>query len=290
MFATQALLSDRFADNGRTGTPVGRLLKPLIRRISDTFRRSKTARNERESCPLCKENQTYAIAEKDRHGIPVPTQVCKSCGLVFSGLCMTVDFAAAYYQNDAHLFKATDATVDELFQRRIAPDSYAWSRHRFVKKTLGSDYDKIRTVVELGCGDGCNLYPYHQDGKKVIGFDLDQNRFAAGQRTGLDLRVGGVDYFALSGIRTDLVILSHVLEHMHDVDQTLGTIRDGLSGNTYLYIEVPGIEGLIKPMDEFSGVDGYQTSNDLLGYLQFEHNFCFDLSTLTAFAERNGLK
>jgi hypothetical protein len=124
----------------------------------------------------------------------------------------------------------------------------------------------------------------------VIGFDLDHNRLAAGRRAGLDLRTGGADSFGTISRQTDLVLLSHMLEHMHDVDQTLKMIRGGLRRDSYLYIEVPGIAGLVKPKDKCSVIDGYQASNDFLGYLQFEHNYCFELSTLTAFAERNGLR
>ena len=66
-------------------------------------------------------------------------------------------------------------------------------------------------------------------------------------------------------------------------------VRELMSPNGLLYIEVPGILWHRNDLSK-STVEGYPKSDDILGYLQFEHNYCFELETLRQFACRNGFR
>ena len=76
---------------------------------------------------------------------------------------------------------------------------------------------------------------------------------------------------------------------MVDIDEVFQIVRGLLSPHGLLYIEVPGI---LWHRNDFSKstVEGYPKSDDILGYLQLEHNYCFELETLRQFACRNGFR
>ena len=45
-------------------------------------------------------------------------------------------------------------------------------------------------MLEVGCGDGCNLLPYHLIGKKVVGCDYDYRFLVPGREKGMELIEG----------------------------------------------------------------------------------------------------
>ena len=95
---------------------------------------------------------------------------------LFSSKYFSADFAEDYYANYADEFKSLNQSPKEMFERRTAPKAYTWIRKNYIKEYLGNNYKKLQTVIEVGCNDGCNLYPYHLDGKKVAGCDFDEQR------------------------------------------------------------------------------------------------------------------
>ena len=270
---------------------MGRSARRTAKMLSITLADPVTeACSRQDACPLCQHDHAIIVAEKDRHGLPLRTQVCKNCGFVYSGNFISGSFATEYYATTSNAFKFDGRTKEETFALRTRPQAYAWGRQNWIKETLGESYAQIKTVIEAGCADGSNLLPYHAEGKKVFGADYDMDRLSSGRNAGMDLDAGDLESLASDGKMADLLILSHCVEHMSDVDLAFRQAAEIIGEQGYLYVEVPGIRGLIRPQSECEIVDGYGASNDLLGYLQVEHNFCFDLTTLSAFAERNGLR
>lgn len=281
----KALLSARFADDGRAETP----LSGPSAELAAQLRRDLSAPGalvSHPSCPLCGGTEVLGIADKDRNGLPLPLVLCHDCGLVFAASVPTPQAAARYYSGFAHVFKTQTRTAAELFAQRTQPGAFAWTRHAFVTSALGEGYDRVRVVAEIGCSDGCNLLPYARDGRRVVGCDLDGLRVAEGRKAGLDLREGPFLDDLIGQV--DLLILSHVIEHLVDVPAFLARAVTLLAPGGVIYAEIPGI-GMIRSRGEWWSTDGYGASNDLLGYLQFEHNYAFDLTTLSAFAARAGL-
>jgi hypothetical protein len=81
-----------------------------------------------------------------------------------------------------------------------------------------------------------------------------------------------------------------VLEHFIDVDSELRQIRKILREGGYVYVEVPGIMNMNRPRAQALSEDGFRSTNDFLGYLQFQHNYHFELNTLRHFFERHGFE
>ena len=71
-------------------------------------------------------------------------------------------------------------------------------------------------VAEIGCGPGGILKVFQEKGYEVRGCELDRRCVEFSNKQGVPTLGGGVEALADAGIRADLVILSHLLEHLHD--------------------------------------------------------------------------
>ena len=69
-------------------------------------------------------------------------------------------------------------------------------------------------VLDVGCSSGGMLQIFKEAGYDVTGMDYDKDRVAYGVKKGLNLFEG--DAFDVEG-KFDLIIYSHVLEHILDL-------------------------------------------------------------------------
>ena len=134
-------------------------------------------------------------------------------------------------------------------------------------------------VVEIGCGAGGILKTFAEKGYQVKGVDLDKNYLNYGKEFhGLALEYGNIEELKLSR-HPKVIIYSHVLEHILDLQDQLKKINDLSNEETLIYIEVPGIKNIHK-----------QYKSDLLLYLQNSHVYHFSLNTLVNLFQLNGFR
>ena len=115
---------------------------------------------------------------------------------------------------------------------------------------------------------------------RTIGCDLDEGAINQGKRLGLELYIGDINCLIEKGIRSDLIILPHVLAHVSDSNDFLRKILKIINPKGFLYIESDGI---------FADLEGGTIKhNNLLWYFQFDFIMCFELRTLSYFLKKNG--
>jgi SAM-dependent methyltransferase len=100
-------------------------------------------------------------------------------------------------------------------------------------------------MLDLGCGDGTVLYLARQDGWEVEGVELFPAHAAVVQRT-LGFPVTASDIASYQGTpgHWDVVVLTHVLEHLPDPVGALVKIRDLLAPQGVGVLEFPNIDAL----------------------------------------------
>jgi len=85
-------------------------------------------------------------------------------------------------------------------------------------------------MLDLGCGDGTVLWLARKDGWSVEGVELFPEHAAMVQRAhGFPVTAGGIDAYRGTPGAWDVVVLTHVLEHLPDPLGALTQIRDLLS-------------------------------------------------------------
>jgi SAM-dependent methyltransferase len=71
-------------------------------------------------------------------------------------------------------------------------------------------------LLEVGCGSGEFLAGMRERGWKTLGVDVDPGAVEAARSRGLDVKRGGLSRLELPSDLADAVVLSHVIEHVHD--------------------------------------------------------------------------
>lgn len=212
---------------------------------------------------LCGAEGGRVVVERDRYGLPSPSVLCRDCGVVRASPRLADDSLAAFYDNEYQLLYtgASEAPDTYLKGQRIRGTNIC----RFVTGLLPAG----SCVVDIGCGAGWALLAFREEGHRVAGCDLGATYLESGRAQGLDLRHG--DHTTLTDIGPfDLVILSHVFEHLTDPRQLMDDIKPMLAPGGLVYIEVPGLQRISTDF------------GDPRRYFQNAHLWNFDLGSLTA--------
>ena len=253
--------------------PLYKSLPAGVLRFRDQLNRmisEKIIKFELTPC-LCGSKNFTPISKFDRYRIKQDTVICESCGLIQSQPRMTLESSGWFYESDFYRKLYSSEVLVDNPNYIISQSKKRFGRFEFVK--TNTEYQKIETVLEVGCGGGWNLYPYYLDGKKVIGFDYSPHLTNLGKKLGMDLRVGNFEEKLNRSLgKFDIIIFAHVLEHLNDPVGTMRKLGSFLNKNGLIYIEVPDTD--------FFGIH----------QLQSAHNYYFTERTLIHFAAVAGLK
>lgn len=103
-------------------------------------------------------------------------------------------------------------------------------------------------MLDLGCGDGRSMLVAERFGWTVTGIEIDSAAVKSAIKNGLDVRLGS--YRDIVGLKRkfDLIVCSHVIEHVHNprelLSLALASLEDG--GQLWLQWPNPKSDGLKK--------------------------------------------
>ncbi len=268
------VLVKRFKYSSKPELKLNLVQKQTKQKVIEKINNKKYAFESINQCPICKNKDFAVLAEKDRYGFRLNTVVCNNCGLVFTNPRFNEKSYNQFYKKDyRNLYIGKPGRFDVLFDSQY---KHGKKIYDFITKYLplleGS-------VVEVGVGSG-GILSYFKDKRfNVRGVDFDESYLNYGRQKGLDLFFGNIDELIKRKTKADLVIYSHVFEHILDLKKELDKIKKILNKDGYIYIEVPGIKNLEK---------NYEL--DFLKYIQNAHVYNFSLASLTNILKQNGFE
>lgn len=221
---------------------------------------------EEVACCVCGGRNFEILSEKDRYGLYMPVVVCKDCGLIQTNPRMTQEAYNQFYVVEYRkLYVAKDIPTEEFFKGQYQRGKRIYG---YLKESLGIDLTNLK-VLEVGTGAGGILYYFKKKGNEIYGCDLDSEYIAFGRdKYNLNLRVGTIDDIHINWI-PDIVIYSHVLEHILNPVEELIKLKSIVDENSYIYIEFPGVKYLTHSYEM-----------NFLRLLQNAHIYYFTLTTL----------
>lgn len=212
-------------------------------------------------CPLCGFWKFESFETIRDAGVRADYLNCAKCGLVSQWPRMTaLELDAAHihrYRKNQH--------VDEI-------EEYEESRLPVQYQAILLPYIRPgpRHALDFGCGTG-EFLSFIKDGWPLIqtwGVEINPNlarrAHAKGHTIMRDLSPLEI------GMRFDIIVLSHTLEHIPDPGVLLYNLRNRLTDSGVMYVEVPNLFGDIA--------------------LELVHVFAFTESTLRTLLELSGLK
>lgn len=230
-------------------------------------------------CAVCanQDGNFEMIADKDRYGLRMTVVICRDCGLIQTNPRMNQDAYNEFYDIEYRPLYGGDKEDMATFFRK------QYDRGREIFHYLDSHGGLGKRdgmyVLEIGCGAGGIIGYFRDRGCRVRGVDLGSAYVAYGKREhGLDLTVGNID--SLRDCQDfDLIIYSHVFEHVLAPNAELRKIVGLMAEDGLLYIEVPGVKNIHNAYE-----------GDLLRYLQNAHVYHYSLASLSNVALRNEIE
>ena len=183
---------------------------------------------------------------------------CDSCGLVFLNPLPTPEEIPSFYPREYVPHQLSRVRNKTGFLNRFAVRNYygAESLHRssvlrrFVRwfssrimRDLCEAHGACR-LLDVGCGSG-GLMERHRDlGWTVCGIELSPNACEACRSRGLEVHPGTVLDAPLAGRQFDVILLSHVIEHVLDPVGLLRKMREFIAPGGRIILRTPNIHGI----------------------------------------------
>jgi|APSaa5957512535_1039671.scaffolds.fasta_scaffold00525_26 2-polyprenyl-3-methyl-5-hydroxy-6-metoxy-1,4-benzoquinol methylase len=269
------MLNSRFKNNGKNIINLNEKQK----KFRDLFEEKITKKQyvfENVNCIICNSSNFELLSEKDRYGLSMSVVICKKCGLVQTSPRMNENTIREFYNNEyREIYEKGESVTERSFQAEYDKGKVI---NNFITNVTNEKIIK-KFVVEIGTGSGGILQFFKDAGNEIFGVDLDSKCIQFGKNKGLNLDVGTLQKLSEIKKHPDLVIYSHVLEHLSNPIEELKTIKKFLHPSSILYVEVPGLEHLDLSYHQ-----------NFLEYLQNAHLYHFTLNSLCNCVKRSGFE
>jgi SAM-dependent methyltransferase len=221
-----------------------------------------------DKCPLCQNPDYKFFYYTIVQSIPCFLVRCSLCSFVFLARRILGD-RSEYFYNNIYREDRDINNVEQVYERGVR-------RGSGLKKFLREKNIEVSnsSIGEFGCGYGGLLGALREDGAEVMGYDIDQIAVDFGRTKGLDLF--HADEWLGHTKRFDLIVLSHVVEHIYDLDHFVESVKKRIKPDGIIFIEVPGIQSPKVKSRKYSA--------------QVGHLHYFDKVTLTMLMERHGFR
>ena len=208
---------------------------------------------------------------------------CGVCGGVYADNIPEAEVINEYYSaqsKKAQGWKANDYNE---------PDGHVLL-HEATKRWVDANVGIAGNILEIGCFTG-HLMSMWSGEREIFGYDPSRfGKEVAKLKYGFDTDVANRfrdTRFFKNGDKFDFVILSHVVEHIADIEEFFADIRPALAEGGLLYIEVPDITDWFPAADD----PRYHTDErEPMLQLGAEHINYFSPSTLRRMMARLGFE
>ena len=203
------------------------------------------------TCPLCGSDDAKTVAEIADYVEKFRNVICLRCALVYANPQPTPAELEAYYAGQFIQGRHQIASVDEARERARKKGSQA----KYSVEGLRDGLTPSSRALEIGCSYGFLLNALKQaTGASVEGVEPSDvsGRFAEAEFN-FPVFHGSVEAYLASPVTEgyDLIIISHVLEHLADPVRVLKELRKRLKPGGRLYVCVPDVTHLQEPPETF---------------------------------------
>lgn len=233
---------------------------------------------------FCGASDFRLLSRFDRFGLPFGTQICRACGLISQTLRLHPDSMALFYDRIYWPLvigtRPCDASSDAYVTRPKRDEAVS-----FVLPWIRTN-GKPLAIFEVGCGAGIRISRLKDEltSKGIVtqafGCDYSSDALSKAAARGIETVQGGFDEIARFG-KADVLILSHVFEHLPDLTLALTQIGRLVHDESIIYIEVPGVIDLENKAEY--GFD-YQV------YCVLAHTYNFSLQSLVNVMASGGFR
>ena len=193
------------------------------------------------ACPICDgrqadvlHSQRFVLSDDKKLASSYAVVICARCGAAFADTPVTQQEYDQLYA-DRSRYAAGPAAHAKDNDRDTA-------RFREMAEAIAHAVgDKGARIADVGCANGQMLAALAARGyTRLVGLDPSPGCVAqAGSLPGVEAYVGSLSDIPSAAGQFDVVILSHVLEHVRDLKPALEYLKRVMTEDSVLYVEVP---------------------------------------------------
>lgn len=221
------------------------------------------------NCPICNSKSTtklHTVQFEQFSGVDLPCSYdlvsCNKCDFVYADTEAKQHQYNSYYR-DNNIYEGSVSESDKL-------------KHLMTCETISNMFRRDQSILEVGFANGELLKLLKNAGfTKLEGLDPSVECVNSLNDYGIKAQVGWAVTSTLKD-KYDLIIFSHVLEHILNVRDVLQWAKDLLNPDKYVYIEVPNVA-------QYAG-----NSPAPFAYLNSEHINHFSTKSLSNLLLQNG--
>jgi len=235
------------------------------------------------ACPICGARTPSSEHKKvfdDRYGYPgfFDIKKCPDCSHRFCWPSLSEANLAGVYN---FYGRSGAVAVDVEVGARRAVKMTSFRRYLAGTNNLGQYFaPKGSTILDVGSGDGSNLFEASLLGHPTIGFDVDPEANRLGAELGLEVRIAMNLGQAFSREKFKWVQLNQVVEHFVFPGDQMSVLVKLLEEKGKIFIATPNVNSIYRR------VFGRNWINWHVPY----HQHHFSKKSLTHLAESSGLK
>ncbi len=202
--------------------------------IIETLRKAQT--RQLSACPVCSDRGWEYFGGRFHFELRFEYWICPGCNLVGQSPAITEEALGVFYERYYRLLFQPELSVEEefLFQQK---------RGRNLLECLRATDEaaSYRRILDLGCAHG-GLLTVARDvfqAAECVGVELDAAATAWSREQGLQV-YATLEELEEAGLTDfDVATMSHVLEHLVDIEGALRYLKTFIKEEGYLCIEVP---------------------------------------------------
>lgn len=200
-----------------------------------------TATETLNACPVCNETKIETYLELADYSIskePFSIAKCSKCGFLFTNPRPNKEHIGPYYESEDYISHSNSS-------KGLMNTIYKQVRHYTIAKKVAMMMrivDGKKTLLDYGCGTGEFLNVMQLNKWEVKGIepgDGPRNQAISNYK----LAVTPPDsIFSMENESFSIITMWHVLEHIHDLNETLAQLRKMLTKTGKMVIAVPNCE------------------------------------------------
>lgn len=226
-------------------------------------------------CPVCSaSNLRNHMVVKD-HSVSKESfniMVCDNCNFHFTNPRPSEDEIGKYYDSEEYISHTDQANSPINLIYKIARQYALRSKKKLINSIAK---DKKGRILDYGCGTGYFLETMKSNDWKTYGIEPnDKARAIATQKVKVKRSIDELD---LKNKKFDIITLWHVLEHIHDLNSTIKSLKTILKEKGKIIIAVPNIESYEESIfgEEWAAYDVprhlYHFSQETMKTLMLKH-------------------
>ena len=182
------------------------------------------------------------VSNKERYGFDLNIFICSKCGMIRPNPYYDEATLDAFYNGLYREVYDPNGDPSLIFPGQMERGS--------VYVRIIQDLDiQCKHILEVGCGAGGILVPFLSNGSICVGYDynVEYLNYGASQNEGVSLKFGGLDDAVKNETQKyDLIIISHVLEHIPKPQFFLEKVAKLLNDEGVILIAVPSNKAIFN--------------------------------------------